>query len=242
MRFLNHAVATRFVGLRLRPEVSFSLEMDLLFALLASFLPERYRPMFGHQARTYLAPAAGVTAFFETVIVSLLYARGLVDYFPSASIGPAAFLEYFFTWQGLLLAFFFLDGVLRLLAAIAGQALGIMPLYALVWIQDTFEKRAARKKQTPLVVDVMEGPASPNGELRICSCRPRRNWDRWMTVMYGDRLYEIARAEAAPPPRPYVYVLRPKPESKVIRGLHRYHPEEVFSLKDDQPGLPSPGP
>ena len=207
--------------------------MDLLLALLLSFLPDRYRRAFGRQGGTHLVRAAGATAFFETVIVSVLYARGLVDYFPSASIGPAAFLEYFFTWQGLFLAFFFLDGVLRLLAAIAGQALGSMLLYVPAWIQDGLERRAARKHQIPLVADVVEGPASPGGELRISSCRPRRTWDRWMTVMYDEKLYEIAGEETAPPPRPHVYRLRPKPESKVVRGLHRYHPEEVFSLDDE---------
>ena len=207
--------------------------MDFIFALLLSLLPPRYRKPFEHKARIHLVRAAQTSAFFELVIVALLYARGLVDYFPSASIGPAAFLEYFFTWRGLILALFFCDGALRLLASISGQALGTIPLYAVAWLQDSWEHRATRKRELPLVADTVEGPAASDGELRISSCRPRKNWDKWMTVMYEEKLYEIARAEQAAPPRPYLYVLRPKPDSKVVRGLHRYHPDEVFRLNDE---------
>jgi len=207
--------------------------MDFLVALLISFLPPRYRKPFEHKARTHLTRAAQASSFFELVIVAVFYARGLVDYFPSASIGPAAFLEYFFTWQGLILAFFFADGALRLLASFAGQTLGTMPLYAVAWIHDSLDRRGARKREIPLVTDTVEGPAGPEEELRISSCRPRKNWDKWMTVMYEEKLYEIAAAELAAPPRPYIYILRPKPESKVIRGLHRYSPDEVFSLEED---------
>src|SRR5579859_6006620 len=205
--------------------------MDFLLALALSFLPEPYRAALAHKAGTHLVRAACITAFFEIILVSVLYAAGLFDYFPNASIGPAAFLEFFFTWKGLLLAFFFLDGAVRLLASIAGQALGTMPLYAVAWIHGLFDRRAARRRKPPLVADVVEQPKE--NELRISSCRPRKNWDKWMTVMYGEKLYEIVSAELAPDPRPYVYLLRIKPESKVIRGLHRYNPDEVFYIEEE---------
>ncbi len=205
--------------------------MDFLLALLLSLVPPRYRGTLAHKAGTHLVRAAGVSAFFEIVVVCVFYAAGLVDYFPGATIGPAAFLEYFFTWRGLLLAFFFLDGVLRLLAAISGQALGTMPLYVVARIHGSLERRAARKRSIPLVADIVEATNDSSGALRISSCRPRKNWDKWMTVMYEEKLYEIAGAELGDSPRPYIYLLRPKPESKVIRGLHRYHPDEVFHLE-----------
>jgi len=217
-------------------KVSFSAQpiaMDFLLALLLSLLPPRYRNALSHKAGGFLVPAALATAFAEIVIACVLYARGFVDYIPNASIAPAAFLEYFFTWQGLCLAFVFLDGVIRLLAAVAGQAVGTIPLYVLAWIRDSFERRRLRKQECPLVADLIERTDGSADELRITTCRPRKNWDKWMTVRYEEKLYEIAGAELAAPPRLYVYVLRPKPESKVIRGLHRYHPEEVFTLDDE---------
>ena len=207
--------------------------MDFLLALVLSFLPPRYRNSLSHKAGALLVPAALATAFAEIVIASVLYARGFVDYIPNTLISPAAFLEYFFTWQGLCLSFVFLDGVVRLLAAVTGQAVGTIPLYVLAWIRDSFERRRMRKHECPLVADLIERMNASADQLRIATCRPRKNWDKWMTVMYEEKLYEIGGAELAAPPRPYIYILRPKPESKVIRGLHRYHPGEVFTLEED---------
>jgi hypothetical protein len=206
--------------------------MDFLYALLLSFLPPRYRNSLLQKAGALLVRAALTTAFAEIVVACVLYARGFVDYIPNTWIGPAAFLEYFFTWQGLCLAFVFLDGVVRLLAAVAGQAVGTIPLYVLARIHKSFEQHRMRKHECPLISDLVERIDENAHELRIATCRPRKNWDKWMTVMYEEKLYEIVGAELAEPPRPYVYVLRPKPESKVIRGLHRYHPDEAFTLED----------
>ena len=175
--------------------------------------------------------ASVASGFVEIVLVAILYARGFIEYIPKARIGPAASLEYFFSWQGLLLAFFFVDGAVRLLAAVAGQSLGTMPLYVVAALDEWRQRRARQKAELPLVPDLVE-PSGGDG-LRISSCRTRKNWDKWMTVMVEEKLYEIVTAEVATPPRPYVYVLRSKPDSKVIRGLHRYHPDEVFNLKDD---------
>ncbi|HWZ97993.1 MAG TPA: hypothetical protein VN025_09545 [Candidatus Dormibacteraeota bacterium] len=207
--------------------------MDFLFALLLSLVPPRYRRSDSHGPGALLIQASGITAFVEIVLVCILYAKGFVDYIPNATIGPAAFLEYFFTWQGLILAFFFLDGAVRLLAAVAGQAIGTIPLYAIAWIDAWFERRSMQKRQCPLVPDVVTRTDASGKELRIASCRPRKNWDKWMTVMYEEKLYEISGAELGDATRPHVYFLRPKPESKVIRGLHRYHPDEVFALGED---------
>src|SRR5262249_34024105 len=208
--------------------------MEFFLALLLSFLPKQYRGVLAHKTGTHLVRAACITAFFEIILAAVLYAAGLFDYFPNASIGPAAFLQYFFTWRGLLLAFFFLDGAIRILASITGQALGTLPLYAVAWIHGMLDSRAAKKRKLPLVTDLVEQLPGQENELRILSCLPRENWDKWMTVMYDEKLYEIVGAELAANPRPYVYYLRIKPESKVIRGLHRYSPDEVFHLENDQ--------
>ncbi len=206
--------------------------MEFLVRFLVSFLPPRLRRGFGHHPREHLVAAAGVSGFVEMTIFGLFYVEGFMDYAPHAIIGPAAFLEYFFTPRTWPLAFFFFDGSFRLLAAIGGQALGTLPLYFVAWIQGWFERRSARRRLGPLVADLVERGDGSRFELRISSCRPRRNWDKWMTVLYEEKLYEIAAAELGAPPRPFVYLLRAKPEWKVIRGLHRYHPNEVFSLED----------
>jgi hypothetical protein len=206
--------------------------MNFLLAILLSFLPPYYRRFFANESQAHIIRAAIVTAFLELVFACILYAQGFVDYIHHAVIGPAAFLEYFFSWQGLIFAFFFIDGTIRLLAAIAGQAIGATPIYVAAWLHAYWHRRSLKKAACPLVPDIVEKADAKCSALRIRSCRPRRNWDKWMTVMYEEGLYEIAGTELGSAPRPYVYLLRPKPDSKVIRGLHRYSPEEVFHLED----------
>lgn len=55
---------------------------------------------------------------------------------------------------------------------------------------------------------------------------------RWNSFTLGINgvWYEVDREEHAQPPRPYVYVLRPTPPGKIVRGYQEYHaatPETV---------------
>ena len=207
--------------------------MDFLRDLLLSFLPPRYRVLWTHTSSGSLVRAAAVSGFLEMVGAGTLYIVGFVTAFAHEDvIGPLAFLEYFFYWKAWPLAFFFADGTSRWLASLSGQALGTMALYPVAWIHGWLERRAQRRRLGPKITDLVERGDGTRYELRISSCRPRSNWDKWMTVMYEEKLYEIAGAELGPPPRHYVYLLRTKPESKVIRGLHRYDPHEVFYLEE----------
>lgn len=203
--------------------------MSFLLDLMLSFLPPRYRSAWRHSASGSLVRAAAVSGFLEMVAFGTLYIVGFVSAFTHlAVIGPLAFVEYLFYPKSWPLAFFFFDGTIRWLSSLSGQAVGSLALYPATWIHGWLERRAERRRLGSKVPDTIERGDGARYELRISSCRPKGNWDKWMTVMYEERLYEIAAAELGQPPRPYLYLLRTKPESKVIRGLHRYDPNEVF--------------
>ena len=203
--------------------------MSFLIDLMLSFLPPRYRSAWRHSASGSLVRAAAVSGFLEMVAFGTLYIVGFVSAFTHlAVIGPLAFVEYLFYPKSWPLAFFFFDGTIRWLSSLSGQAVGSLALYPATWIHGWLERRAERRRLGSKVPDTIERGDGARYELRISSCRPKGNWDKWMTVMYEERLYEIAAAELGQPPRPYLYLLRTKPESKVIRGLHRYDPNEVF--------------
>jgi len=203
--------------------------VSFLIDLMLSFLPPRYRSAWRHSASGSLVRAAAVSGFLEMVAFGTLYIVGFVSAFTHlAVIGPLAFVEYLFYPKSWPLAFFFFDGTIRWLTSLSGQAVGSLALYPAAWIHGWLERRAERRRRGPKVPDIIERGDGTRYELRISSCRPKGNWDKWMTVMYEERLYEIAAAELGQPPRPYLYLLRTKPESKVIRGLHRYDPNEVF--------------
>jgi len=203
--------------------------VSFLIDLMLSFLPPRYRSAWRHSASGSLVRAAAVSGFLEMVAFGTLYIVGFVSAFTHlAVIGPLAFVEYLFYPKSWPLAFFFFDGTIRWLSSLSGQAVGSLALYPATWIHGWLERRAERRRLGSKVPDTIERGDGARYELRISSCRPKGNWDKWMTVMYEERLYEIAAAELGQPPRPYLYLLRTKPESKVIRGLHRYDPNEVF--------------
>ncbi len=203
--------------------------MSFLIDLMLSFHPPRYRSAWRHSASGSLVRAAAVSGFLEMVVFGTLYIVGFVTAFTHlAVIGPLAFVEYLFYPKSWPLAFFFFDGTIRWLSSLSGQAVGSLALYPAAWIHGWLERRAERRRLGPMVPDTIERGDGTRYELRISSCRPKGNWDKWMTVMYEEKLYEIAAAELGQPPRPYLYLLRTKPESKVIRGLHRYDPNEVF--------------
>jgi len=203
--------------------------VSFLIDLMLSFLPPRYRSAWRHSASGSLVRAAAVSGFLEMVAFGTLYIVGFVSAFTHlAVIGPLAFVEYLFYPKSWPLAFFFFDGTIRWLTSLSGQAVGSLALYPAAGIHGWLERRAERRRRGPKVPDIIERGDGTRYELRISSCRPKGNWDKWMTVMYEERLYEIAAAELGQPPRPYLYLLRTKPESKVIRGLHRYDPNEVF--------------
>jgi hypothetical protein len=71
----------------------------------------------------------------------------------------------------------------------------------------------------------------PSGQsLRIASCRPKQ-WNQLTTVSLEGQFYELVQEEKATAPRPFVYQLRKKPPTAVIRGIYAYDPDEVLQGK-----------
>src|SRR6185312_16823461 len=79
----------------------------------------------------------------------------------------------------------------------------------------------------PPVPDLVQ-PGSGDFALVIASCRPK-SWTAMTTISYEGRLYELVREDSAQPPRRWVYVLRKRPEGKVVRGsIYQYRPDELL--------------
>jgi hypothetical protein len=79
------------------------------------------------------------------------------------------------------------------------------------------------------VADEVEPVQSEDVKLRVRSCRQKPDWDQRITIFYNEQLYEIAGTEKGTAPRRYVYLLRPKPASKIVRGTYHYSPTEALS-------------
>lgn len=227
--------------------------VSFLAGILLSLLPERYRRWWEPASTFHFRRAAGVSglveglgcfvvfilrylAFFQQRVMEMggqVMEAGAEETLGVSSVqygmGVVTTLEYLFQPFTLLLIYFALEGAVRLAgAAFTEQVLPSLPLHLTAWAQERLAERRAERALGPPVADTVERGNGKEYDLRIASCRSKPSWDRLMTVAYEDQFYEVVKEERLARPRPYVYLLRKSPESKVIRGLHRYRPDEAL--------------
>jgi len=227
--------------------------VSFLAGILLSLLPERYRRWWEPASTLDFLRASFVSglvqglgcfvvfilrylAFFQQRVMEMggqVMGAGAEEALGVSSVqygmGVVTTLEYLIQPLTLLLIYFALEGAVRLAgAAFTEQILPSLPLHLTAWAQERLAQRRAERALGPPVVDTVERGDGKEYELRIASCRSKSSWDRLMTVAYEDQFYEVVKEERAARPRPFVYLLKKIPESKVIRGLHRYRPDETL--------------
>ena len=220
--------------------------MHLLIGVIASFLPQRYRP-----AISVTAPAATIagTAQLLFCLGALLhrYLTFTHDHLfadmhvmmKAAQIGGEAavmgsglfvLMEYLIQPLTIVLCYFAFEGVVRLVAAtITQEIVPTLPLYLVLLLQQKLHGIRHERALGERIIDEVRFVESSPCNLRIASCRPKEGWNKLITIAYQDELYEVAAAQEGNPPRPFVYLLRRKPDHKVIRGIHHYDPQEALA-------------
>ncbi len=152
-------------------------------------------------------------------------------------MGYVSMVQYFFQPLTLLLVYFGMEGTVRAVAAATTQeTVGTLPLHLVAWAEEVLGKWRAERDLGPRVADIVEEVYSPDYDLRIFSCRPRRDWDRMMTVSHNGTLYEVLGEQEGKPPRRFVYRLRKSRPGRTVRAVHPYDPEEVLR-KEARPSL-----
>jgi hypothetical protein len=231
--------------------------VNLLLAILLSFLPAQFRSRFELASSANLHRATILSGLLEAAVCVLLYA-GRYLYFIQYRVGTitdaamkarageealgagavqfgmgyVSLVEYIFSPLSLLLAFFAIEGSLRLLAAaVAEESPGTLPLYIVAWTVQYMQSRRAERALGPRVVDEVHHYRGISYDLGVASCRPKADWNQLTTIAYEEKFYELFEEKKGVPPRPYIYLLREIPRGKVIRGIYHYSPEEVLPMK-----------
>ncbi len=226
--------------------------MQLLLSILVSLLPERYRRPIAHRLHVDPTRGAFLSGLAECVTCVALFvfryihflqfrvgrfAEELVRHNAEDAMGELSVQwgagmvslgEYLIQPLTLLLVYFAFEGVVRLSAALIHgeqEIVPTLPLQLVAWAHAGVLKAKHRHDLGPLVADEVQQDGV-NPWVRIATCRPKP-WNDLTTVAYDKKLYELAKQEEGTAPRPYVYVLRPRPEHKVIRGLCEYEPDEL---------------
>ncbi len=155
-------------------------------------------------------------------------------------LGLILLLAYLLRPLTLLLIYFVIEGLVRVAAAIiSSEIVPTLPLQLIALAHARIAKAKHEHDLGPLVEDLVS-PGAGDFALCIASCRPKA-WTHLSTISYQDRLYELVREDHAQPPRPWLYILRKRPESKVIRGaIHHYRPDELLPVKTPEEPVAEP--
>jgi len=221
--------------------------MNIIASIFLAFLPKRYRDKF---LQCEILPAGVIiSGALESLFSLYLLVVGYHSYVQervaqiSATVltqagekggetaimglGTIFLLEYLIHISAIVLIFFLVEGIVRMSATIvAGEVVPTLPLKIVEVVQQRFvaqrnEKRMGERIRDEVTTD--EG----SDTLRIASCRPKP-WTNLTTISHEGALYELATQGKADAPRPFVYVLRRKPVTAVIRGICAYDPEEAL--------------
>jgi hypothetical protein len=127
--------------------------------------------------------------------------------------------------------YFFFEGVVRTMAALIGyQTLGTLPLYLVAVVHGVWDKIQYRRYVGPLIEDeVVRGTARSDYDLKVYSCRPKLDWNPYITIEFEDQFYQLKGWEPGPKPHRFVYYLKRNPTGRLVVQIRRYRPGDVTS-------------
>lgn len=172
----------------------------------------------------------GYKPFVDSMMDAQMHAAGLkaMEKGGQTAVGGMGILmlmSYMVMPKTLLCVYFIVEGVARVTASIASrEALPTMPL----WLAAKAISGGKSYRRTLALPPLVQDKVKRSGEeLHIASCRPKA-WSPSNTISFEEKFYELAASRAGDAARPHVYVLRPKPEGKIARGMYHYTPDEVL--------------
>ena len=224
--------------------------MNIVSAVFLSFLPKRYRDVF----TPFEVPSVGsiIGGFLELFVCLGLLIRSYDAFMNErlaatslllmeqaaekggesavASLGGFALIDFLFRITTIVLAFFILEGLVRVIAAVAGrETVPTLPLKILEYVQGQLSAQQKEHSMGARIRDEVTLDSSGQS-LLVTSCRPKE-WNQLTTISHEGQFYELVQEEKATAPRPFVYQLRKKPPTAVIRGIYAYDPDEVLQEK-----------
>ena len=222
-------------------------------AVFMSFLPPRYRPSEHLRGPTMVSSIIEIVLGVFGLVFRLFYfvvehsgdsqpglPRGAAElitlkYGDAGTMltSPFAIVDFWLRPLNVVLLYLVLEGALRFLSALVGeQCFGSMPLYAFSGVQRLVERARYKRGLGPLIPDeIARGQFGQGYDVRIRSCRPRLNWNPYMTVEYGGEFYQMFKEEITEGTRQFTYYLRKNPVGRVVVVIDHYDPQSLLQRK-----------
>ncbi|HZS25942.1 MAG TPA: hypothetical protein VFB76_01830 [Candidatus Angelobacter sp.] len=130
-------------------------------------------------------------------------------------------LEYLLHPLALLWLYLAIEGLFRFMAGlISGEVLPSFLVVLAIKAVNFSSQLSKRRPKMNLVPDTMEN--LPDGRVRISSANVKGNWNASIMIGIQGQWFEVESLEQGDPPRVYVYLLRPAPPGKILRGYEEY--------------------
>jgi len=148
-----------------------------------------------------------------------VYASGILA-MAEAAFHPVSIIGYYFVFEG----------VVRTMAALIGhQVIGTLPLYVVAAVHGLWNKAEHRKYLGALIEDeVIRGTERSNYDLKVYSCRPKLDWNPYVTIEFESQFYQLMREEPGPESLRFVYYLRKNPVGRIVVQIRHYRTDDVL--------------
>ena len=138
-----------------------------------------------------------------------------------AIVALIVFLDFLIHPLSLLLLYLAIEGLVRFVGGIiTGEIVPNLLVSLYFKTADSVSRSSARRRSPSPVPDIAERLA--NGRIKIASASQKAGWNSSITVGIGGEWFEVESEAQAPPPRAFVYILRPASPGKVLRGYQEY--------------------
>jgi hypothetical protein len=224
---------------------------NILRDFLLSFCPDGIRRQRGPGSQLTVLRSATWGGLAQLLLAALLLIMRLKRHFAlrAQQLGPhmagsnetgqaivalIVFLDFLIHPLSLLLLYFAIEGLVRFIGGlITGEIVPDLLVSLYFKTADSASRSLARRRSAPHVADIADRLA--DGRIRISSASQKTGWNSSITVGIGGQWFEVESEEQAPPPRVFVYVLRPASPGKVLRGYQEYDAADLDTVAVKRP-------
>lgn len=221
--------------------------LEYIGSIALTFCPARYRA--GKELRNPTLASAVIEGFIaSSFLVGRIYVyvprAGMVsdkqakDLFLShagkfmAANAIAGSANFLLDPINLLCLYFIFEALFRALAAVGGNGpVGTLPLYPVSILHGLWDKATHKRYLGKLIADeIVRGNGKQAFDLQVHSCRPKLDWNRYVTVEFEGEFYECYFEDQGPAPLRFIYHLRKLPIGRLAVVIRKYKADEVLPV------------
>jgi hypothetical protein len=221
----------------------YSILRDFLLSFCPAGIRRQRRP--GSQLTVLRAATWGGLA--QLLLAALFLIMGLKRHFVlrAQQLGPhlagsnetgqaivalIVFLDFMIHPLSLLLLYLAIEGLVRFAGGmITGEIVPNLLVSLYFKTANSTSRSLARRHGPAPMADIAD--RLPDGRIRISCASQKTGWNSSITVGIGGQWFEVESEEQAPPPRAFVYVLRPASPGKILRGYQEYDAAALDATK-----------